>query len=92
MTSSLLPALFPVEGRPRVRRRRLRLRCRLLGLGLLLVPTAWVAVCDLIRRGRTISAFDRAVVRSSTRPPDAAAISSAMLMSAMTFPRPITTR
>ena len=37
-------------------------------------------------------ASGRAVVRSATRSPDAAAISSATLVSAMTRPRPTTTR
>ena len=40
----------------------------------------------------TVIASGRAVVRSVTRPPDAAASSSATLVSAMTLPRPTTTR
>ena len=41
---------------------------------------------------RTVIASVRAAVRSSTRFPDAASISAATLVSAMTRPRPITTR
>ena len=51
-----------------------------------------VAVTVAPASSSTVSASVRAVVRSSTRPPDAAAISSAMPMSAMTLPRPTTTR
>src|SRR5580693_3477934 len=40
----------------------------------------------------TVVASVRALVRTVTRPPDAAAISSATLVSAMTWPRPTTTR
>ena len=40
----------------------------------------------------TVIASDRAVVRTVTRPLDAVAISSATLVSAMTRPRPTTTR
>ena len=39
-----------------------------------------------------VIASGRAVVRSETRSPDAAAISSATVVSAMTWPRPATTR
>jgi hypothetical protein len=44
------------------------------------------------RVASTVIASAGAVVRSVTRPPDAAAISSATLVSAMTRPRPTTTR
>ena len=40
----------------------------------------------------TVIASGRALVRSVTRPPEKAATSSAALVSAMTLPRPITTR
>ena len=40
----------------------------------------------------TVIASGRAVVRRATRFPDAAAIRSATLVSAMTLPRPTTTR
>jgi hypothetical protein len=40
----------------------------------------------------TVVAYGLAVVRSVTRPLEASAIRSARLMSAMTLPRPITTR
>jgi hypothetical protein len=41
---------------------------------------------------RTVAAWERATVRRLTRPSEAAAISSATLVSATRRPRPITTR
>lgn len=45
--------------RPRERRRRVRRLRRLAGAALLLAPTTWVVVTDLIRRAPLIFAFDR---------------------------------
>jgi glucan phosphoethanolaminetransferase (alkaline phosphatase superfamily) len=44
---------------PRDRRRRVRRLRHLAGLALLLCPTAWAAITDVVRRAHYIAAFDR---------------------------------